>query len=194
MAFTFVFALALLGQAEGSALGAYAETEDIAPGSKISSLAVFAHKKLAAESNSLDLKDTSIDKVLRASRQTVAGTNYKLSIATKPAGGVLDIIVFEQPWTQTLSITEATFTPSDSNTKLTVLSGSEIALDAKLFAEFEAEAARRTTEKTEALGASGHGQHSPPKLGENGHGQRQQQSGGLRARVKSVLRRLHIVR
>jgi len=175
-------------------LGAYAETEDIAPGSKISSLAVFAHKKLAAESNSLDLKDTSIDKVLRASRQTVAGTNYKLSIATKPAGGVLDIIVFEQPWTQTLSITEATFTPSDSNTKLTVLSGSEIALDAKLFAEFEAEAARRTTEKTEALGASGHGQHSPPKLGENGHGQRQQQSGGLRARVKSVLRRLHIVR
>jgi len=100
------------------------------PGSRIASLAEFALGKLK-------IKPLEFDSVLKASTQVVAGTNYHMQLKLKPLGTV-DLTIWEQPWTSTLSITEAHLHPSDfAFSQLDLLSGSALALDAKEFEVFE---------------------------------------------------------
>ena len=50
--------------------------------------------------------------------QVVAGTNYRIRAHLQPSG-LMSLSVFEQPWTQTLEVTEATLTPSDDSSAIT---------------------------------------------------------------------------
>ena len=77
-----------------------------------------------------------VDKVLSMEHQVVAGTNYRIRAHLQPSG-LMSLSVFEQPWTQTLEVTEATLTPSDDSSAITTLVGasSHLRLDAAEFAK-----------------------------------------------------------
>ena len=79
-----------------------------------------------------------VDKVLSMEHQVVAGTNYRIRAHLQPSGS-MSLSVFEQPWTQTLEVTEATLslTPSDESSAITTLVGasSHLRLDAAEFAK-----------------------------------------------------------
>ena len=141
-----------------------ATAEEIAPGSHCYVLASYAIEQLKAQSNSLHLMQNScannnrrrarahrndpsphpsllrvslpVDKVLSMEHQVVAGTNYRIRAHLQPSGS-MSLSVFEQPWTQTLEVTEATLTPSDESSAITTLVGasSHLRLDAAEFAK-----------------------------------------------------------
>ena len=77
-----------------------------------------------------------VDKVLSMEHQVVAGTNYRIRAHLQPSG-LMSLSVFEQPWTQTLEVTEATLTLSDDSSAITTLVGdlSHLRLDAAEFAK-----------------------------------------------------------
>ena len=77
-----------------------------------------------------------VDKVLSMEHQVVAGTNYRIRAHLQPSG-LMSLSVFEQPWTQTLEVTEATLTPTADSSAITTLVGasSHLRLDAAEFAK-----------------------------------------------------------
>lgn len=68
--------------------------------------------------------------------QVVSGTNYRIRAHLQPSGS-LSLSVFEQPWTQTLEVTEASFTSSDESNAILTLVGasSHLRLDANEYAK-----------------------------------------------------------
>jgi hypothetical protein len=85
---------------------------EVAPGSKAARLAAFGleqlQSKVCSASNSLgcaQLQGASVERVLSASTQVVAGLNSRVVVQT--TAGQLTMAFFEQPWTQTLELTEA---------------------------------------------------------------------------------------
>ena len=55
-----------------------------------------------------------------ADTQVVAGKNYRMTFSTVPQGSI-SLVVFEQPWTETLQITQATHKPSDEAGEQTLI-------------------------------------------------------------------------
>jgi len=117
---------------------------DAPAGSHIASLAEFAFGQLKL-SNAVhqdsrwtsEMLSTEFASVAKASKQVVAGTNYRVQLKLKPHGTV-DLTIFEQSWTSTLSITEAKMHPSDlAFSQLDLLGGSEFTLNAREFEAFE---------------------------------------------------------
>ena len=144
-----------------------ATAEEIAPGSHCHVLASYAFEQLKAQSNSLDLNHKScvhpppralplphahgksphpltfhsrvscpVGNVLSMENQVVSGTNYRIRAHLQPSGS-LSLSVFEQPWTHTLEVTEASFTSSDESNAILTLVGasSHLRLDANEYAK-----------------------------------------------------------
>jgi hypothetical protein len=95
-----------------------------------------AHRNDSSPHLSLLRVSLPVDKVLSMEHQVVAGTNYRIRAHLQPSG-LMSLSVFEQPWTQTLEVTEATLTPSDDSSAITTLVGasSHLRLDAAEFAK-----------------------------------------------------------
>jgi len=105
------------------------------PGSRIASLAEFAFGQLKL--SKADILSAEFTSVVKASTQVVAGTNYRLQLKLKPQG-TIDLTIFEQPWTSTLSITEAKMHPSDfAFSQINLLGDSDFVLNAREFEAFE---------------------------------------------------------
>eukprot|EP00900_Chrysochromulina_parva_P002036 jgi/Chrpa1/11833/Chrysochromulina_OHIO_Genome00013758-RA len=134
----FLLALSLVSSAFAQQAGGYtpATAEEIAPGSHCHVLASYAFEQLKAQSNSLDLNHKSFGNVLSMENQVVSGTNYRIRAHLQPSGS-LSLSVFEQPWTHTLEVTEASFTPSDESNAILTLVGasSHLRLDANEYAK-----------------------------------------------------------
>jgi len=138
-------AVMLLALPFAQIMGGYTpcQPSEVAPGSHIHSLAAFAITSLTAQANSLDLQGLEFGSLERAEHQTVAGTNYRGTVSMLPQGSVT-FTVWEQTWTNSLSLTAATFSPSSfSNARLDLLGGRPLSLDATAFAAFEASSAQR---------------------------------------------------
>mmetsp|Transcript_13217 Transcript_13217/g.19898 ORF Transcript_13217/g.19898 Transcript_13217/m.19898 type:complete len:423 (-) Transcript_13217:423-1691(-) len=124
------------------ASGAWHESDQTGEGSYVYRLAQFSLRQLQQHcvgSNSLGcsrLAEGKFGQVLNAKTQVVSGTNYVLDADT--SAGRLHLKVYEQVWTKTLRITEATLAlPSEgmSMARLTSnLIDEELALDADAFA------------------------------------------------------------
>ena len=95
-----------------------------------------AHRNDPSPHPSLLRVSLPVDKVLSMEHQVVAGTNYRIRAHLQPSG-LMSLSVFEQPWTQTLEVTEATLTPTDDSSAITTLVGasSHLRLDAAEFAK-----------------------------------------------------------
>lgn len=85
---------------------------EVAPGSKAYRLATLGlaelQSKVCSASNSLGcakLQGASVERVLSASTQVVAGLNSR--VVAQTSVGNLELAFFEQPWTQTLQLTQA---------------------------------------------------------------------------------------
>jgi len=139
-------AVLLLALPFAQMMGGYTpyQPSEIAAGSHVHSLAAFAITTLATQSNSLDLQGLEFGSLDRAEHQTVAGTNYRGTVHMLPQG-IVTFTVWEQTWTNSLSLTAATFSPSSvSNARLDLLGGQALSLDAAAFADFEANLAQRS--------------------------------------------------
>ena len=77
-----------------------------------------------------------VGNVLSMEHQVVSGTNYRIRAHLQPSGS-LSLSVFEQPWTQTLEVTEASLTSSDESNAILTLVGasSHLRLDANEYAK-----------------------------------------------------------
>ena len=117
---------------------------DVGVGSKAHQLATFSlaslQRRACPQINSLGcarLAGAELVRVVEASTQVVAGVKYAMTVET--SAGMLKLSVFEQQWTDTLILTDASLALDGAalGAALGVL-GAELPLDAKAFAAFQA--------------------------------------------------------
>jgi hypothetical protein len=119
--------------------------EQLVPGGHVSSLSAFAINQLRAQSNSLDVQQhLNFLSVLSAQMQVVAGSNYRVTVRLSPTG-TAELSIHEQPWTSTLQLVTASYSPSDVSFAMVELvpSSSPLTLDYGLFTTFAAREAAR---------------------------------------------------
>lgn len=137
-----VRALILAGVACAAASGGYRDAEDVTPSSKIHRLAAFSLdslKMVCAASNSIGcshISGASLHHVRSAQTQVVSGVNYVIEVQT--SAGTLHLKVYEQSWSSTLRLTEATLTPASVGMSFAIVQESlldeELDMDAARFA------------------------------------------------------------
>merc|ERR1740130_1688690 len=108
--------------------------------SKAHKLAAFALRTLlrtCASSNALgcaQLQGSALVRVLSASTQVVAGAIYEVKAET--TAGILKLRLFEQSWTNTLTLSAASLSPTNMAMQMDLLT-EEAALDAAAFEAFD---------------------------------------------------------
>jgi len=125
-----------------AAVGGYQPAQDNEKTSRLAAFSVDQIAKQCAASNSFACSrasELSPVKVLKVEQQVVAGVNYRIAASTP--SGTVNLIVFEQAWTKTLEVVQATLAVPPAGASLAIetlaLIDSPLSLDAAAFAAYK---------------------------------------------------------